>query len=74
MNSAIFISGVALWVLLALLIILAIAFLVIGCSYINSERERAELKMKKCNLQSELSLCQAELNVCKLKRPQMPQK
>ncbi len=74
MESTIFVSGIAIWFVIAALMILAVGFIALGCGYIKNEGKNESLRMENRSLKSELSLCQAELNVCKLKMQQYPRK
>lgn len=74
MESSIFISGIALWVMLALFLIMMLGIIVIGCSYVNNEREKIELKTKNRILRSELKLLESENDLLKLKSKNLPQK
>ena len=71
MNSFIYIDGIVLWLCMAILLMMLITYVIVGCAYIKVERNNYTLKEKNKKLKVELSVAQEKLYKVNFKVPEV---
>lgn len=71
MNSSIYIDGIALYIFLALVVLITIGAIVLGNSNVKLLNETAELKAKNKELRRQLSYTQDKLYKATFKTPEV---
>ena len=69
MDSFIYIDGVILWVIAAIVLFIIFTFIIVSCAFMKSERENYNMKEENEKLKKQLSVTQEELYKATFKVP-----